>query len=422
MRENYHGLLKKQLKEHFNGQNGHNKEFDEFLEIINDSYLKFEKEFEKLEDSLNRSTKETNEEIKKVNKDLKNEIVERKKIENKLTENLARISRLNKYEAIISSVTQSVHQSLELKDVLEYAVDSISKNIDSVKHVTIYLVEDDLAVMQAHRGFTKDYINKASRIPRGKGLIWKTIEEEKPLFVLDTKKDETIGPAGRKMGILSYISVPLFYNNKAIGAVALTSSEVNGFSDDDFRVTEIVAQQIQSAVDNANRLIQIYIKSRYESIISSIVQSVHKSIELSEVLESAVDALKNNIEQCSHVSIYMIEDENAVMKAFRGYEDEKEFVSVVKSIPKPKGFTWNTIIEGNTVNCSDIDKDGTIGPAGRKTGSKSYVCVPLVVDGEIVGTLNLHSKSKYAFNNDDIKVNRVCYLKFSRIFSGGILP
>ena len=218
MREDLHILLKKQLKKHFNGTISDSEDFDSFLETINDSYYKFEKDFEKLEDSLNRSTKETTEEIKKVNKNLKKEIDERKRIENKLTENLARISRLNNYEAIISSVTQSVHQSLELKDVLEYAVDSISKNIESVKHVTIYLVEDDFAVMQAHRGFTKEYIKRASSIPKGVGLIWKTISDEKPLFVLDTKKDDVIGPAGRKMGIMSYISIPLFDRNIPIGA------------------------------------------------------------------------------------------------------------------------------------------------------------------------------------------------------------
>jgi len=404
MKQDLHGLLKKQLKKHFNGSKIENKKFDSFLDTVNDSYNKFEKDFEKLEDSLDKSTKNTTDEIKKVNENLKKEIDERKRVENKLTENLERISKLNKYEAIISSITQSVHQSLDLKDVLEYAVDSISKNIDSVKNVTIYIIEGDFAVMQAHRGFTKDYIKKASRIPKGKGLIWKTITDKKSLFVTDTKKDSVIGPAGRNMGIMSYISIPLFKEKLPHGALALTSSEVNGFSNDDFKVAEMVAQQIQSAVDNANRLVQISVKSRYESIISSIVQSVYKSLELDDVLENAVDALKNNIVQCSHVSIYLIEDQNAVMKAFRGYEDQKKFISVVTSIPKPKGFTWKTVLDSKTINCSDIDKDGAIGPAGRKTGSKSYICVPLVVNRKIVGTINLHSKEKNAFDEDDIKL------------------
>ena len=85
------------------------------------------------------------------------------------------------------------------------------------------------------------------------------------------------------------------------------------------------------------------------------------------------------------------------MKSFRGYEENHDFISVVSASPKPKGFTWKAILEKNTINCSDIDEDDSIGPAGRKTGSKSYACVPLKVDNEIVGTINLHSRKKNAF-------------------------
>jgi len=319
----------------------------------------------------------------------------------KLYEDFAKKSR---YENIISSITKSVHQSIDLKDVLEYAVDSINKNIECVKHVTIYLVEGDEAVMQSHRGFTKEYLKRASRIPKPKGLIWKTLLDKKTLIVLDTKKDTVIGPAGRKMGIKSYISIPLFKDNNPLGVLALTSSEVDAFSEDDLKMAEMVAQQIQTAVDNANKVIQLSIKNRYESIISSIVQSVHKSMDLEEVLENAVDSLKKNIDPTEHVSIYMIENDHAVMKSFRGYEENHDFISVVSAIPKPKGFTWKAILEKNTINCSDIDEDDSIGPAGRKTGSKSYACVPLKVDNEIVGTINLHSRKKNAFNDDDIKL------------------
>jgi len=434
MNDNLHRLLKKQIKQHLKVKvtNDLPEDIDNFLSTINSTYYNFDKETKKLETTLHtKSTdhrvsvedlehkiRERTAELEKLNLDLKNEIEERKRIETILTQNLVKTSKISNYEAIISSVTQSVHQSLNLKDVLEYAVDSISKNIDSVMHATIYLIENDEAVMQVHRGFSKNYIKNASRIPRGKGLIWKTILDMQSLFVLDTRSDETIGQAGIKMGISSYISIPLFHGSETIGVLAVTSSEINGFTDDDLKVTEIVAQQIQTAIDNARKaealtqselkikgnLKELSAKSRYESIISSIVQSVHKSIKLDDVLENAVDSIKKNLKQCSHVAIYLVEDDNAVMRAFRGYEKQEYFISVVKSIQKPKGFTWNTIINKQNVICDDIDKDKNIGPAGRKVGSKSYICVPLSVEGETVGSINLHSKRKNAFSSDDIKL------------------
>ena len=430
MSKNLHGLLKKQIKQYFKIESEKDlpDDIDKFLSTVNSTYVNFDNQNQKLKESsteyrisvedLELKIQERTKELEKLNLELKKEIDERKRIESALTKNLLKTSRISKYEAIINSVTQSVHQSLKLTDVLEYAVDSISKNIDSVMHSTIYLIEDDEAVMQVHRGFSKNYIKRASRIPRGRGLIWKTVNEAQTQFVLDTSKDEAIGQAGIRMGIASYISIPLFHGPETIGVLAVTSSDINGFTEDDLKVTEIVAQQIQTAIDNARKaealvqsekkikanLKELSVKNRYESIISSIVQSVHKSIRLDDVLQNAVNSIKKNLKQCSHVAIYLVEDDMAVMRAFRGYEKQDYFISVVKSIPKPKGFTWNTIINNSIVVCEDIDKDKNIGPAGRKVGSKSYICLPLSVEGKTVGSINLHSKKKKAFSGDDIKL------------------
>ncbi len=441
MNKDLHGLLKKQIKKYFkiNGSSDIPKDVDNFLSTVNSTYQYFDKKTQKLKNTLNNKSNELEKtaidhrisvedlelkihertiELEKLNRSLKSEIEERKRIENALTKNLVKSSKISKYEAIISSVTQSVHQSLKLQDVLEYAVDSISKNIDSVMHATIYLIEDEEAVMQVHRGFTKNYIKRASRIPKGKGLIWKTIDDRKPLFVLDTAEDKTIGEAGIRMGISSYISIPLFHGSETIGVLAVTSSEVNGFTEDDLKVTEIVAQQVQTAIDNARKaealtqselrikenLKELSIKNRYETIITSIVQSVHTSIKLDDVLQNAVGSIKKNLKQCSHVAIYLVEDGFAVMKSHKGLERQMEFISVVKSIPKPKGFTWNTILENKTVCCPDVEVDNSIGPAGKKVGIKSYICVPLVVENEVVGSININSKKKNSFDEIEVKL------------------
>lgn len=67
--------------------------------------------------------------------------IERKRAEEALRETLFQLSRKNRYEAIISTVTRSVHQSINLQEVLENAVESMSRNIDKVQHVVIYLVD-----------------------------------------------------------------------------------------------------------------------------------------------------------------------------------------------------------------------------------------------------------------------------------------
>ncbi|MBI2487345.1 MAG: GAF domain-containing protein [Deltaproteobacteria bacterium] len=126
-------------------------------------------------------------------------LVERKRAEEALRESLVQLSKKNRYETIISVVTRSVHRSISLQEVLENAVESISKNIDAVDTVAIYIAEGEEAVLKTHRGFTTSYIKRAGRIPYTRGLTWKTIIEGKPRYCADVDEDTAIG-AGRKMG------------------------------------------------------------------------------------------------------------------------------------------------------------------------------------------------------------------------------
>ncbi|MCH8014867.1 MAG: sigma 54-interacting transcriptional regulator, partial [Candidatus Dadabacteria bacterium] len=83
------------------------------------------------------------------------------------------------------------------------------------------------------------------------------------------------------------------------------------------------------------------------------------------------------------------------------------FIEKIKRIPHPKGLTWNTILEGKTRYCPDIDKDTIIGPAGRQVGSKSYLSVPLRIKSNTIGCINVHSLNKDAFEEDDINLLEV---------------
>jgi PAS domain S-box-containing protein len=88
------------------------------------------------------------------------EITDRKWAEEALKVNFAQLSKKNRYETIISTVTRSVHESINLQEVLENAIESMSKNIDKVQHIAIYLVEGEEAVIRAYRGFSDWFIKR----------------------------------------------------------------------------------------------------------------------------------------------------------------------------------------------------------------------------------------------------------------------
>ena len=175
------------------------------------------------------------------------DITERKSVEKTLRVTLDQLSKMNRYESIISAVTRIVHKSIDLQEVLENAVEALSKNIDKVKHVSIYLVEGGEAVMRSYRGYPDWFVERVRRIPYPKGFIWKMITGGKPVYCADVDQDTAIGPSAREAGIKSYVSMPIYFEGKSVGTVNISSLHKNTFNNEEIQLLEIVAQQVGTA-------------------------------------------------------------------------------------------------------------------------------------------------------------------------------
>lgn len=124
--------------------------------------------------------------------------------------------------------------------------------MDRADTVGIYLVEGNEASIKACHGHNPDYIKHAGRIPYPKGVTWKTIIDGEPLYVPDVDLDEILGPAGRRMGIKSHLTVPIKVDNKTLGCLGVGCFSKQAF-DDDQRLLEIVTSQIVVAMKNAKQ-------------------------------------------------------------------------------------------------------------------------------------------------------------------------
>ncbi len=340
----------------------------------------------------------------------------RKLTEENLRKTLNELGKLNRYETVINMVTRAVHNSIDIQTVMENSVEAVSRHMDPVKNICIYLVEEGEAVMKSHRGYPAWFVERVKRIPYQKGFTWKTITGGKTLYVSDTDNDTVIGPAGRELGTKSYVSIPIMKDGSAVGVININSDKKNAFGPDELRVLDIVSKQIEIAINNAGyaeslllsekaleeKVKQLSKKEKYEKTINTVTQSVHSSINLKDVLENAVNALGQNIKHADLVQIHMVEGHSAVLQSHWGHPEW--FKERIKRIPYPKGLTWKTITEGKTLHVPDTDRDTAIGPAGREVGIKSYVAMPIKIGDESIGCLGINSLNKNVFYEDELKL------------------
>ncbi len=338
--------------------------------------------------------------------------------EDKLRETLDHLSKINRYETVIGIVTRSVHKAVDLRTVMENAVQAIRQNMRTVNHVSIYLAEGSVAVMHAHRGYPEWFIKRAGRIQFPKGAVWRTIIDGGTLYIPDTDDDLHIGQAGRDLGIKSYVIVPLKTSGRVLGALCIATDAKNTFRSDELRVVDIVSRQIEIAMGNArfvesliaserslrDKIEKLSKKESYEKIINTITRSAHSSADLGGILEFTVSSLRQIVTKANYICIHLAEDNSAVLKASSGHDEE--YLEKVRRIPYPRGLTWSTITSGQTSLCIDIDKeiDPPIGPAAKALGVKSYLSVPIRSVASTAGCITLMSHRKNAFSPREVSL------------------
>jgi len=189
---------------------------------------------------------------------------ELRKSKEELGKNIAKLRRKNRYERVISAVTMSLHQSLRLGEVFENAVESLHKEVREAEHVLIYLVESgsgkqpgfgtgSYAVLKAQRGHERGFLDKVERIPYPLGATWKTIIEGRARLVPDADGDPGLGRAARELGVASYVSMPLKLEDNTVGCIHIHSFKKGAFTKDHLKLLEIVARQLETAINNARK-------------------------------------------------------------------------------------------------------------------------------------------------------------------------
>ena len=304
---------------------------------------------------------------------------------------------------IITPMIEAVHKEMNLEDIYNVALDSMV-GLKSVDMAAIYLINDDrnTAILEAQKNFPKFFVNEAGRISKPTGLTWKVISSGSMLNIEDVHVDPDIGPAGRKLGPHNAMLIPISLDDEVIGVIWIVSYQNKRFNKREIKLLSTLGTQISIAISKAKLYKDLSRKNRYESVVASILSSVHKSIRIEDVLENAVDAMKKNIDGIENVSIYFVEDKKAVLKSYRGYPDS--YVKKVREIPYGKGTTWKTIIEGRPRYVKNVLLDYVIGKAGKEIGTMSYLSMPIKYESEIIGCININSLEIDAFDDEELNL------------------
>ena len=235
-------------------------------------------------------------------------------------------------------------------------------------------------------------------ISDGKGLVGWVRQSQTPLLIYDFEREMASLPAKPR-----YISqtpprsalfIPLVSGEDTIGIIAAQSSERNRFTEEDLRRLMILANQSAAAIANARLYEQERMRAAHLELVGKIARQVNAVQDLEEIFDQVVTLTKDTF-NFYPVNIFAIDPQSgdAILQASSNpsIPAYSATLRAGRGIVGASAQSQETIVSNNTADDSRFVNSLDPFPLEGMLDTRSEIAIPLIVDKQILGVLDVQS-------------------------------
>ena len=309
---------------------------------------------------------------------------------------------------ILFEASSVVSSTLAINDVLESVAEQMVKSIDVADcYISDWNKEEGYITAIAQFISQREKENLRSELGRRYyltdfPLTMKVLSEGKPVavHVSDTNVDLAEIRLLKKYGERSLLMIPLVVKDNIVGLVELIEEKKEReFSEREIELVTSIANQAAVAIENA-RLFEAEKKRAAQlAMINDLTKKMTSTLNIKEIAEVAADI--QNMFSFYSVELYVREGERLLLISCAGASEGK--LETGKFQPLEGGMIGWTAKYGKSLLSNDVTKEKKYILNVLKD-TKSELCIPLRIQTEVVGVLNLESDRVNAFGEEDVYV------------------
>jgi two-component system, NtrC family, sensor kinase len=300
----------------------------------------------------------------------------------------------------------------DVNPVLKAIVESACELCEAYDAV-VTLREGDHLLSSAHHGPIPMYAQKRP-ISRG-WTAGRAFLDKKAVHVHDLQAEPDEFPFGAEMakavGYHSIVSAPLLRGGEAIGAITLRRLEVHPFSEKQILLLQTFANQAVIAISNVNLFEEVQERTR------DLTESLQQQTATAEVLRVISGSpgelrpvfnsmLQNAVRICDAQfgNLFLVDGDAARWEAGVGTPPKlaEYFMQTASFRPTPGGHLDRVMRTKEVSHSADDTAEPVVGVAARLGGARSTVCVPMVKDDTLVGTIFIYRTEVRPFTDKQI--------------------
>lgn len=294
------------------------------------------------------------------------------------------------------------------------AAHSREEILDVLRNEAKWLIDHDVCFVSLTNRFRTHYtITTLSPVadstelnhkhaPLNQGMPGWVIQQQIPMLI-----DVTAGPAFTEsiegaladLGMKSLLIVPLRTGENTIGALTFSSSKIGVYSDQELWLCQLLALQLAVALKNTSLLDEAKKRITQIELVNEIAEKLTSTLEPDELLNAAAETIRRSFNYFD-VSIFIIdrkENEAALVAHSGNYAD---FLPAGYRQKLSTGIVGQVATRGQRVLANDVSEDPQY-ISYEYHNTRSELAIPIRIENEIVGVLNVEDTRLHAFDETD---------------------
>lgn len=310
-----------------------------------------------------------------------------------------RVAELSTVEQVSLAIAQA---RLDVDAVCRLMFERASQLVDTtIFHLGLFDGDDYIIKLWVRDGRLEP--PQTFHLEPGVGLVGWMRQTGQPIRVRDFERELDSLPARP-----AYVSdnpprsalfVPLMAGETVIGTLSVQSFRRDAYGESDLRVLSAMANQAALAIQKARLYAQEQKRVRQLETIGQVASQVSATLELDELFQRVVHLVRENFGYY-HVAIFSADRERQAVtfqaSASAGAED------VQFDVAWGDGFIGWVVAHEQAVIVNDVEHDTRYRCVEALDGTRAELAAPLLLEGELVGVLDVQSDQLAAFGPDDL--------------------
>lgn len=297
---------------------------------------------------------------------------------------------------LLRQVAVEINGQTDLQSTLQTIAATASKTLGAPR-TSVYLYDANREELEVRAGHNVPDHFIGRKLKKGEGLAGRVIQMEEPLCIDNYNESPYRSKTWEDVHFGAILEAPLRYRGRSLGVLAVMEDRVGRtFDEDDMRLASLFSSQAAAGLASALLLEESQRRNHYLMALQRVGTVVTGSLDLSQVMKLVVKELQQSLHY-PVVSIHRLAGRRLLLEALAVEQPGKilpDFIDL------ETGIVGRVVRTGRAEYIADVRQDSDYFSVASDT---NFECVvPIMLEGEIWGALNVEAADGAALAPDDV--------------------